>query len=221
MKGTAPRAMRGRRLLALAGGICLVAGTAFAGPHIYHPLCTYLVDVLEKRFERAEVQDWKDITGLVVPCGNVRRVVEAMRLAQAHPHLKVVLSGPGPRELNIAETAIGVDPSRITVEDVSLNTYGNGFFTKQLIDPKPGERWLLITSASHMPRAIGSFYRVGFAVAPWPVADNFQDIQNLSYTARHEWLGLLSYWARGRSIALVPGRRHIDQPITTAAQGRP
>ena len=31
-----------------------------------------------------------------------------------------------------------------------------------LADPKPGERWLLVTSAFHMPRAIGTFRAAGF-----------------------------------------------------------
>jgi uncharacterized SAM-binding protein YcdF (DUF218 family) len=37
------------------------------------------------------------------------------------------------------------------------------------MQPKPGERWLLVTSAAHMPRAIGCFRRAGFAVEACPV----------------------------------------------------
>ena len=35
----------------------------------------------------------------------------------------------------------------------------NARFTKELVQPKPGERWLLVTSAHHMPRSIGAVPR--------------------------------------------------------------
>ena len=35
--------------------------------------------------------------------------------------------------------------------------------------PKSGERWLLVTSAYHMPRSVGLFRKAGFAVEPYPV----------------------------------------------------
>ena len=34
---------------------------------------------------------------------------------------------------------------------------------------KSGERWLLVTSAFHMPRSVGLFRKAGFAVEPYPV----------------------------------------------------
>jgi uncharacterized SAM-binding protein YcdF (DUF218 family) len=98
------------------------------------------------------------------------------------------------------------------------NTYENAVFSKKLAAPKPGERWLLVTSAFHMPRAIGLFRKVGFTVEPYPVdwrvgrpADVFAFTQfatdGLLRTdvGVREWLGLVAYRLAGRTDALFPG----------------
>jgi uncharacterized SAM-binding protein YcdF (DUF218 family) len=54
---------------------------------------------------------------------------------------------------------------RITLEDYSRNTVENAVYSKAIV-PKPGERWLLVTSAYHMPRAIAVFRKAGFPVEP-------------------------------------------------------
>ena len=64
---------------------------------------------------------------------------------------------------------LDVPQDRIIVERKSRNTVENAAFTKQLVMPKPGERWLLVTSAMHMPRAVGVFRKAGFAVDAYPV----------------------------------------------------
>ena len=82
----------------------------------------------------------------------------------------------------------------------------------------PGKRWLLITSAYHMPRAMGAFRQAGFDVEPWPVdyrtrgtADLTRPFDKVSEglrrvdVATREWVGLLAYWVTGRSDALFPG----------------
>ena len=65
--------------------------------------------------------------------------------------------------------SFGVPRERVTLENRSRNTYENAVFAKELAKPKPGERWLLVTSALHMPRAIGCFRRAGFPVEAYPV----------------------------------------------------
>ena len=54
-------------------------------------------------------------------------------------------------------------------EDKSRNTVENALFARQIAMPKPGDRWLLVTSAYHMPRAIGVFRHAGFPVEAYPV----------------------------------------------------
>ena len=55
------------------------------------------------------------------------------------------------------------------MERRSRNTQENAEFSKALVKPKQGERWLLVTSAFHMPRSVGLFRKAGFAVEPYPV----------------------------------------------------
>ena len=84
--------------------------------------------------------------------------------------------------------------------------------------PKPGERWLLVTSAYHMPRSIGLFRKAGFAVEAYPVDwkvgkkdDLFKyyvvssDGLHLVNTGVREWLGLIAYRVSGGTDALLPG----------------
>ncbi|TIP75310.1 MAG: YdcF family protein, partial [Mesorhizobium sp.] len=65
--------------------------------------------------------------------------------------------------------ALGVTADRLILEKKSRNTDENAAFTRGLVTPKPGETWLLVTSAFHMPRAKALFDKVGFATVPWPV----------------------------------------------------
>ena len=81
------------------------------------------------------------------------RLTEAAALARRYPGARIVVSGGdgslvyrSTDEAGIAKrflTQIGIDPARITLETQSRNTWQNAVFTKKLIAPKPGERWLL------------------------------------------------------------------------------
>lgn len=108
------------------------------------------------------------------------------------------------------------------VEGQSRNTAENAVFTKRLLEPKSGDRWLLITSASHMPRSIGAFRAAGFDVEAYPVdwrTRGWSDASIPFYTlsdglwrvdtAVHEWLGLLIYRLTGRTSELFPGPRSV------------
>ena len=113
--------------------------------------------------------------------------------------------------------SFGVARERVVLESRSRNTAENAAFTKELMKPKPGERWLLVTSAQHMPRAVGCFRRVGFAVEAYPVAwhtgmrislrpsDAMGGGLARTDFAIHEWIGLIAYWLTGRTSELLPG----------------
>ncbi len=156
------------------------------------------------------------------------RFVETAVLARRFPQAKVVVSGgtgtlvldgeadavTAPRLL----AALGVAPERLVLENRSRNTYENAVFTRELVSPQPGETWLLVTSAFHMPRAIGLFRKAGFPVVPWPVdyrtsgteglglmRDNPVDSLQTTTMAIREWIGLVAYFLSGRIDQLVPG----------------
>src|SRR5258708_35869606 len=103
---------------------------------------------------------------------------------------------------------LGVAAQRIEIESVSRNTYENASLSYAAAQPKPGETWLLVTSAMHMPRAIGCFRRAGWAdITPYPVDYRtsttigtglgllLADDLVLVNFATKECLGLLAYYA--------------------------
>jgi uncharacterized SAM-binding protein YcdF (DUF218 family) len=114
--------------------------------------------------------------------------------------------------------SLGIPQARIIAEGRSRNTVENAVFSLLLAMPQPGERWLLVTSGYHMPRAIGVFRQAGFPVEAYPVdwrtrgpQDALRPFSTLggglerADTAMREWVGLLVYWLTGRSAALFPG----------------
>ena len=168
------------------------------------------------------------------------RVVEAAILAKRYPTARVIFTGgtgllltaDAPTEAQAAQkllVELGVDPSRITLETASRNTDENARFTAELIRPQPKQRWLLVTSAWHMPRSMGLFKKAGFNVTAFPVAfrtlgegrgvrwetDPARNLQTFE-TAEHEWIGLVAYWATGRIDRLFPGPERAPSAGTSA-----
>ena len=197
-----------RVLFGVVAALMLMAGMLVAGrdqplvERAAYKLASRLVTILERQIEPVQVGDWSRISGLVVLGGHPSRYHEAIRLARTHAHLRIVISGPSDYEMGIVNSAPADVRARMIFERQSLtqnsNTYGNAVFCHRLIAPAPGERWLLVTSAAHMPRALGTFHKLGFAIEPWPVLDRSDILERLVYVARHEWLGLVEYWLRGR-----------------------
>jgi uncharacterized SAM-binding protein YcdF (DUF218 family) len=161
-----------------------------------------LVAPLEQRFDRAEIFNAEGITGVIALGGGVERIREAGRLARRYPHLTVFISGSPPAHV-LEWLGRDVDPARVVIETHSRNTHENAVFAKAALRPKPGERWLLVTSAWHMPRAMGAFRQNTFPVEPWPVYGRWES-KPLYVLAEHEWLGLIAYRLLGHSSALFP-----------------
>lgn len=111
---------------------------------------------------------------------------------------------------------LGLDQGDVLYERRSRNTYENAVFTRDLLLPKSGERWLLVTSAIHMPRAVGVFRQAGFDVIAYPVdyrtsGDSVLEFPRFATKAlglvefaAHEWAGLVAQRFLGRSAALFP-----------------
>jgi uncharacterized SAM-binding protein YcdF (DUF218 family) len=156
------------------------------------------------------------------------RITAVVELARRYPATRIIFSGGDasliPAGGTEAQTAVelferlGLGSGRVVAEDKSRNTFENARLSKELAMPKPGERWLLVTSAYHMPRAMGVFRRVGFPVEAYPVDwrtrgsedfaspfSNLSDGLSRTDTAVHEWVGLAVYWLTGRTSELFPG----------------
>jgi len=154
------------------------------------------------------------------------RLTVVPELARRYPNARILFSGgsaaliDGDAEAKFALPlleSLGVARDRITLEDHSRNTVENAVYSKAIVQPKPGERWLLVTSAYHMPRAIGVFRKAGFPVEPYPVDWRTRGVEDALHpfatvsdglrrtdTAVHEWVGLAVYWLTGRSSELFP-----------------
>jgi uncharacterized SAM-binding protein YcdF (DUF218 family) len=160
---------------------------------------------------------------------SAERLTAAAELARRYPAARIVFTGGSGRLLGGAAEAdfvlpllesFGIARERVMLESRSRNTVENARFTRELVQPKEGERWLLVTSAYHMPRSIGAFRGEGFAVEAYPVdwrtrgrADALTPFAALSAglartdTAVREWAGLFTYWLTGRSAELLPAGR--------------
>jgi uncharacterized SAM-binding protein YcdF (DUF218 family) len=169
----------------------------------------WFTSALETRFERPAVDNWTAIRGLVLLGGQPARLNEAFRLMRDHPHLHLVVSGPEDEEMSLLSNTDETIRSRTEIEQNSLkmkrNTCGNAVFSTQMIAPGPGDRWFLVTSALHMPRAIGAFRKAGFPIEPWPVYGAMEKAPSWR-AVLHEWIGLITYRLRGCSDAFLPGR---------------
>ena len=154
------------------------------------------------------------------------RLTTALDLAQRYPTARLVFTGGAGSLLDEPSEAIGVrklwlalgaSPERMSFESKSRNTWENALFTRDLLKPKPGETWLLVTSAWHMPRSVGIFRRLGFDVTPYPVAYRtlgdardwlssaplMERLFMLEFSVR-EWIGLVAYRVTGKTDALFP-----------------
>ena len=161
--------------------------------------------------------------------GSVDRIIAAAALAHRYPNARIVFSGgsanlvsdDSAKEADYAVSVferLGIAKNRLTMERGSRNTQENAEFSKALVAPKAGERWLLVTSAFHMPRSVGVFRKAGFAVEPYPAdwrtggrmdklgSSTFAS-QGLDHTdtALREWIGLAAYRISGKTDAFFPG----------------
>jgi uncharacterized SAM-binding protein YcdF (DUF218 family) len=166
--------------------------------------------------------------GVAVYRGAVDRVITAAALALRYPNARIIYSGGSSnlitddaKEADYATAvleSLGIPKARLTMERRSRNTRENAEFSRAIAAPKDGERWLLVTSAYHMPRSVGLFRKAGFAVEPYPVdwhTGGRADLLTLSSiaveglertdVAVREWMGLVAYWISGKTSALFPG----------------
>lgn len=155
------------------------------------------------------------------------RLIAGVELARKYPQAKLAILGGegGFSPVGLAESKAslpflideGIARTRIVIEEKSRSTHENALFGKRLLQPKPGENWLLVTSAYHMPRAVGSFRAVGWPVIPYPVGQKIDPATGLrpgfdlsagldtATLAGKEWVGLVAYRIFGWTPELFPG----------------
>jgi uncharacterized SAM-binding protein YcdF (DUF218 family) len=230
---------------ARAGLKLVIASLVLLALFGWTPLGNILILPLEQRFPAWTEGGGRPPDGIVVlggvfdaPVSQARgdialtdaaeRVTIVAELARAYPNARIVFSGGSGRlllqeapESDLAVrlfAALGIPASRVEVDERARDTLENAVFSKAMAAPKPGERWLIVTSAYHMPRSIGAFRRAGFAVEAYPVDwrtrgpvdvtrpfDALADGLKRSDTAVREWIGLVTYWISGRTSELFPG----------------
>ncbi|HYH18894.1 MAG TPA: YdcF family protein [Azospirillum sp.] len=223
----------GRRLTVLAA-IGFLAFTVL-------PMADWLARPLENRFPRPTLPDHVDgiimLGGAASPVlaaargepsvnGAAERVLAFADLGRRYPGARLVFTGGAGslwegqhREGTAMRAALeqaGLDTGRVLFETESRNTWENVQFSLRLVEPKAGETWLLVTSAWHMPRAVGIFRRAGWPVTAYPVdyrtrgdgkphlIFDLGEGLDSSTPMLKEWVGLVAYRLMGRTDALFP-----------------
>ena len=174
-----------------------------------------------------EKTDISQARGMPVALDSMRRHLTFTELARRYPDAKLVFSGgsgllsPQARMLD-AEVArqilaeMGLPVGRLILEKTSRNTYENAVFSADIVRPGPQEKWILVTSAWHMPRALACFRKAGWSVTPAPTGYftdgtyhahglfRFDEQVHMLTLAAHEYVGLLAYRLLGRIDTLWP-----------------
>jgi uncharacterized SAM-binding protein YcdF (DUF218 family) len=205
----------------------------------FSPLAIWLLAPLEIHASAVAAKDLDGASGIIVLGGAIEgssalgdgaphlnesadRMIEAVHLAARYPSMPVLFTG-GKAELferQDTETeaelarrffeAFNLTPPRLMLESQSRNTLENAVLSAKLLHPEPEQKWILVTSAFHMPRAKALFEAQGFAVLARPVDFKTNGIKSWWYffpkasdglrrldLAAKEWGGLGVSWLRG------------------------
>ncbi len=220
------RKVWGKRLIIIS---CF--GFAFFG---VVPVGLWTIEHLENHFPKIESIP-PDVKGMILLGGSFDKIttlargetaynltagrfIQFIELAKENPSLQLVFTGT-PFEVETARErfrALGLDPNRIIFEGGSKDTRENAAKTAALLSPIPEEKWILITSAYHMPRSVALFRKAGFKVIPFPLdyhaPGKYEPWFFLGLTlnleawqaSSREWLGMVINYLMGRSDEILP-----------------
>jgi uncharacterized SAM-binding protein YcdF (DUF218 family) len=204
----------------------------------WRPLPDLLIRQLETQHNEIPPDaDLRDYVGMVVLGGSTEtsfvatahaqpllndaaeRMTAPLAMLRKNPHLRIVYTGggtaKGPGVISEAQRAkmffdsLGLVAPRVEYEGASRTTHENATLTAQLPGVDTKQRWLLVTSAWHMPRSMATFTKAGWNVTAYPVDYRTGlatpwDEYSLGSGLRswqlvlHERLGLLAYRLMGR-----------------------
>jgi uncharacterized SAM-binding protein YcdF (DUF218 family) len=159
-----------------------------------------------------------DRTGLLEINGAADRIVLSAALARRHPEARLMIAGRSERHPTLSAwlADMGIDGSRIAYAPEARNTIEEAALSYRKVQPGPNEVWLLVTSAQHMPRAVGIFRKIGWPLIPYPVDYQTADIELLADwpdvaanlagigVVLKEWVGLVAYYVMDRTDELFP-----------------
>lgn len=191
----------------------------------FTPVGLWTIAPLESRFPEWHPSSQSVPNGIILLGGDAGEgIIVLAELSQQFPHARLVFSGPGEEtsrdnDLLLRKFAnFGGDLTRIKLETRSRTTFENAMYSAELIKPKPDERWLLVTTALHMPRSVGTFRRAGFKIESYPILFRTKNTPNSFFengaasgalghldAAAKEWIGLVAYRIIGRTDTLFPG----------------
>jgi len=164
----------------------------------------------------------RNAEGIVALTGGAARISDAIELLAAGRGHRLLITGVNPATHTGELARLAPQYQRlfgccIDLDHSAVNTIGNAIETRRWTQARGFRSLLVVTSAYHMPRAIGAFRRAGFAVEACPVdwrtrgpIDLAVFFESVSVglirtdTAIHEWIGLAAYWLSGRSSDLFP-----------------
>lgn len=160
------------------------------------------------------------------------RVTAMLALRHRFPLARIIYTG-GSADILLASTTeaevmrqlmeeSGIAATDLEFEGAARNTAENAALVRARLLAGTSAaavtgRWLLVTSAFHMPRAMGVFRQAGFDVIAYPVdyrtrgnedrwrfLDAPSDNLGRLDLAVHEWLGLFAYRLTGRTAEVLP-----------------
>ncbi len=224
------------------GGALIAGALAVFLAAVVLPLGAWLISPLENRFPEAttlpaRVDGIIVLGGAISPVlsadrntvalnGHAKRLVAFSALARRFPDAKLVFTGgsgdpfhPDLREADYVGPyldAAGIALERVVFERDARNTDDNARLSKALVKPREGETWILVTSARHMPRAVGVFRKHGWPVIPYPT--DYLTMRTVGFGvgfnvaggiaaldgAAYEWFGLAYYRLSGKIDAWFP-----------------
>lgn len=158
---------------------------------------------------------------------NMNRLLVFKMLSDRYPGAELIYAGgttrmdtqPQLRQADIAKRVLEVmmgEKRKVVYERESRTTFENARNAAKIVGDKRKKPWILVTSAWHMPRALGTFRKQGWNIVPMPVdyategdmkplwqVDFLRNLTAL-YTLTREVCGMIGYYYAGQSDALFP-----------------
>ena len=203
----------------------------------FFPTGKYLFFILERNFHEQKILP-DNLDGIIIlggatnPLltkvhkqislnGSVERLTESIKFIKKYPNVKVFFAG-GSGSLSHPElshsavaklfyTSLNINLKNIYFDQKSRNTHENILFAKNFFNPNMNQKWIIVSSAFHLPRAMNIAQKLNWNLIPyatdfrlskefsWKPSFNFFNNFYFFQQASHEWIGIVAYYLLGRS----------------------